>query len=129
MANSSLVDSESRKAIKDFRESMNPQKEQQKNTISSEFVTEAAKATVKLFVAVHKLESLHAKLKEDTSLSEQDILENMLKEILRSKNAKLIAVLREGDSFGEQALINRDKPGLRTAAVKTTGETVLVSFG
>ena len=85
---------------------------------------------VKVFVAVHKLESLHAKMKEDTSLSEQDILENMLKEIIRSKNAKMIAVLREGDSFGEQALVNKDKPGLRTASVKTDTEpTVLVSFG
>ena len=85
---------------------------------------------VKVFVAVHKLESLHAKMKEDASLSEQDILENMLKEIIRSKNAKMIAVLREGDSFGEQALINKDKPGLRTASVKTDTEpTVLVSFG
>ena len=84
---------------------------------------------VKVFVAVHKLESLHAKMKEDTSLSEQDILENMLKEILRSKNAKLIAVLREGDSFGEQALVNKDNPGLRTASVKTKDQTVVVSFG
>ena len=84
---------------------------------------------VKVFVAVHKLESLHAKMKEDTSLSEQEILENMLKEILRSKNAKLIAVLREGDSFGEQALVNKDNPGLRTASVKTKDQTVVVSFG
>ena len=84
---------------------------------------------VKVFAAVHKLESLHAKMKEDASLSEQDILENMLKEILRSKNAKLIAVLREGDSFGEQALVNKDNPGLRTASVKTKDQTVVVSFG
>ena len=84
---------------------------------------------VKVFAAVHKLESLHAKMKEDASLSEQEILENMLKEILRSKNAKLIAVLREGDSFGEQALVNKDNPGLRTASVKTKDQTVVVSFG
>ena len=106
--NSSFVDQESRKAIKDFKTSMKAQKDQTESTISSESVTEAAKAMVKIFATVHKLERFHAQLKEDPVLSDQDVLESMLKEIIRAQTTKLIGVLREGDSFGEQALKNKD---------------------
>ena len=105
---SSFVDQESRKAIKDFNTSMKAQKDQTKSSISSESVTEAAKAMVKIFATVHKLERFHAQLKEDPVLSDQDVLESMLKEIIRAQTTKLIGVLREGDSFGEQALKNKD---------------------
>ena len=92
-------------------------------------MVQAAEETIKVFENFYKLHQMHIKFTLDTNLSERDVMESMLREILKSESYQTLRVLGEGDQFGEQALRSADGPGWRTASVKTAEECHLVSIG
>ena len=63
-------------------------------------------------------------------MTERDILETMLIEILKAEEHKVVKVLQEFEQFGEQALKSQEGPGVRTASVQVKDEELhVVSIG